>query len=84
MKSTPVPPESVVVGYDGSTGSDLALDWAVAEARRTTRPLHLVRASGRHAPRGFEPSAELDAVTHPRRRTGDGQGTRAHGDCADP
>ena len=63
MKSTPVPPESVVVGYDGSTGSDLALDWAVAEARRTTRPLHLVRASGRHDPRGFEPSAELDAVT---------------------
>ena len=63
MKSTPVPPEAVVVGYDGSTGSDLALDWAVAEARRTARPLHLVHASGRHHPRGFEPSADLDPIT---------------------
>ena len=63
MKSTPVPPEAVVVGYDASTGSDLALDWAVAEARRTARPLHLVHASGRHHPRGFEPSADLDPLT---------------------
>ena len=63
MKSTPVPPEAVVVGFDGSTGSDLALDWAVTEARRTARPLHLVRASGRHDPRAFDPSADVDAVT---------------------
>jgi nucleotide-binding universal stress UspA family protein len=63
MKSTPAPPEAVVVGYDGSTGSDLALEWAVAEARRTARPLHLVHASGRHHPRGFEPSADLDPIT---------------------
>jgi nucleotide-binding universal stress UspA family protein len=63
MKSTPAPPKAVVVGYDGSTGSDLALEWAVAEARRTARPLHLVHASGRHHARGFEPSADLDPVT---------------------
>ena len=35
---------SVVVGVDGSPSSDLALRWAVNEARRTGRPLHLVHA----------------------------------------
>jgi nucleotide-binding universal stress UspA family protein len=35
---------SVVVGVDGSPFSDLALRWAVDEARRTGRPLHLVHA----------------------------------------
>jgi nucleotide-binding universal stress UspA family protein len=63
MKSTPVPSGAVVVGYDGSSGSDHALDWGVAEARRTARTLHLVRASGRHHPHGFEPSADLDPIT---------------------
>jgi len=63
MKSTPVPPESLVVGFDGSSGSEQALDWAVAEARRTTRPLHLVRAVGRHDPKAFDPGAEVDPAT---------------------
>ena len=63
MKSTPVTPESLVVGFDGSSGSEQALDWAVAEARRTARPLHLVRAVGRHDPKAFDPGAELDAGT---------------------
>ena len=63
MKSTPVPPESLVVGFDGSSGSEHALDWAVAEARRTARPLHLVRAVGRHDPKAFDPGAEVDAAT---------------------
>ncbi len=34
----------VVVGIDGSDTSDLALDWAVDEARRRNLPLHLVHA----------------------------------------
>ena len=63
MKSTPVTPESLVVGFDGSSGSEQALDWAVAEARRTARPLHLVRAVGRHDPKAFDPGAEVDPAT---------------------
>lgn len=35
---------SVVVGVDGSPSSDFALGWAVDEARRTGRPLHVVHA----------------------------------------
>ena len=37
---------SVVVGVDGSPSSELALRWAVNEARRTRRPLHVVHALG--------------------------------------
>jgi len=35
---------SVVVGVDGSPSSEFALCWAVNEARRTRRPLHVVHA----------------------------------------
>jgi nucleotide-binding universal stress UspA family protein len=35
---------SVVVGVDGSASSEFALRWAVSEARRTRRPLHVVHA----------------------------------------
>src|SRR5664280_335888 len=35
---------SVVVGVDGSPSGELALRWAVDEARRTGRPLHLLHA----------------------------------------
>jgi nucleotide-binding universal stress UspA family protein len=38
-------PHSVVVGVDGSAGSDAALDWAVDEATRRRLPLHLVHAT---------------------------------------
>jgi nucleotide-binding universal stress UspA family protein len=34
----------VVVGYDGSEGALMALDWAVDEAQRHRRSLHLVSA----------------------------------------
>jgi nucleotide-binding universal stress UspA family protein len=37
---------SVVVGVDGSPSSEVALRWAVDEARRTRRPLHVVHALG--------------------------------------
>lgn len=37
-------PAPIVVGYDGSTGSRHALDWATAEAVRTMAPLRLVEA----------------------------------------
>ncbi|TCC24771.1 universal stress protein [Kribbella speibonae] len=37
-------PAPIVVGYDGSTGSQSALRWATAEAVRTRAPLRLVEA----------------------------------------
>jgi nucleotide-binding universal stress UspA family protein len=37
-------PAPIVVGYDGSTGSQHALRWATAEAVRTMAPLRLVEA----------------------------------------
>jgi nucleotide-binding universal stress UspA family protein len=42
--SAPHPNRPVVVGYDGSDGARTALDWAVGEAQRQKRPLHLVLA----------------------------------------
>ena len=44
--SSPAGP--VVVGLDGSPESDLALDWAYAEAARFERPVHLVLAVEPH------------------------------------
>ena len=43
MSNRPVP-GTVVVGVDGSTTSDLALDWAVEEATRRALPLHIIHA----------------------------------------
>ncbi len=40
----PVPADSIVVGVDGSVASNRALAWAVAEATRTGRELHLLCA----------------------------------------
>lgn len=39
-------PDRIVVGIDGSPSSDAALSWAVGEAVRRDRPLHLVNALG--------------------------------------
>lgn len=39
---TPVPDGSIVVGVDGSEGAGLALEWAVAHAGLTNRPVALV------------------------------------------
>ena len=44
MSTRPVPRQSIVVGVDGSSTSDLALDWAVEEATRRTLPLHIIHA----------------------------------------
>mgnify|MGYP001792195113 CR=1 FL=1 len=44
MSSQPVPYGTIVVGVDGSTTSDLALDWAVKEAARRALPLHIIHA----------------------------------------
>lgn len=38
------PRRAIVVGVDGSPTSDLALDWAVAEATRRKLPLHIIHA----------------------------------------
>jgi nucleotide-binding universal stress UspA family protein len=49
MENTLIPPGTVVVGIDGSPGSDRALDWAVDHARREGRQLtlaHGVDAAG--------------------------------------
>jgi nucleotide-binding universal stress UspA family protein len=42
--TSPTTAARVVVGLDGSGHSDLALEWAVAEAAAQSRPLHLVHA----------------------------------------
>lgn len=63
MKNMPVPPDAVVVGYDGSTGSEHALDWAVDEALRRAWPLGLVNASGRGDARPLDPDGNLDVCT---------------------
>ena len=44
MDSRQITEGSVVVGVDGSACSEVALRWAVDEARRTGRPLHVVHA----------------------------------------
>ena len=44
--TTNVKQGSVVVGVDGSPGSDLALEWAVHHADVRRRPLLLVTAAG--------------------------------------
>ena len=36
----------IVVGYDGSPGSRLALDWAIETAKRDERPLTLLHCVG--------------------------------------
>jgi nucleotide-binding universal stress UspA family protein len=44
MSTRPVPRGTIVVGVDGSSTSDLALDWAVEEAARRALPLHIIHA----------------------------------------
>ena len=52
-----VPAGTVVVGVDGSTSADQALDWAVEQAALEHRPLTLVHALG---PLGTSGTAWLD------------------------
>lgn len=44
MKHTPLPTGSIVVGVDGSSHSDEALDWAVSQAALERRPLVILHA----------------------------------------
>ena len=41
---SPTPPEAVVAAIDGSHRDPAVIDWAAAEARATSAPLHLVHA----------------------------------------
>ncbi|WP_329000988.1 universal stress protein [Kribbella sp. NBC_00709] len=75
-------PAPIVVGYDGSTGSQSALRWATAEAIRTMAPLRLVEAfelviATRPAPGRVVP---LEAVRTARRQRLDAtaEGVRLH------
>ena len=45
MCTGPEPGKAVVVGYDGSPGSELALDWAYEHARLERRPLEIFHAT---------------------------------------
>jgi nucleotide-binding universal stress UspA family protein len=44
MSSQQITEDSIVVGVDGSPLSDAALRWALSEAQRTRRPLHVLHA----------------------------------------
>ena len=56
--------QTIVVGIDGSANSDAALDWAVAEASRRRRRLHLFSAGIRQLPGGesIYNDSQLDAA----------------------
>src|SRR6478672_11582765 len=59
-----VPAGTVVVGVDGSTSADQALDWAIEQAALEHRPLTLVHALG---PLGTSGTAWLDQAAVNRR-----------------
>ena len=44
MDTHTAPPSAIVVGVDGSPSSDVAVDWAAAEATRRNLPLHVIHA----------------------------------------
>ncbi|MEP7034439.1 MAG: universal stress protein [Dermatophilaceae bacterium] len=84
MSTKPVPCGAIVVGVDGSPTSDLALTWAVDEAARRGRPLHIIHAFSYGYPmtnfglgyaiNGLRPLADQvrkDAVFHARRAAPD-------------
>jgi nucleotide-binding universal stress UspA family protein len=54
-------PDVVVVGVDGSAASMAALDWAVAEASRDARALHVVVAHERPPWASYAPPARDEA-----------------------
>lgn len=67
MSISPIPPGAIVVGVDGSAGSDRAATWAADVAARENRPLvvaHAVRvASGWLLPPVVDVGALNDALT---------------------
>ncbi len=66
MTSRPVPAGSIVVGIDGSTGADQALDWATDQAALEHRPLVLVcsarLAAGGDAMWLGQPGVDIGAI----------------------
>ena len=60
MKNRPVPDSAVVVGIDDTPGADVALDWAVGEALRLGRPLHVVHLLTWVGPTPFDEAENVD------------------------
>jgi nucleotide-binding universal stress UspA family protein len=61
--TTFVTPGSVLVGVDGSRGSDLALAWAVEYAEHLRRPLVIVHATGSLGTRDAVPQEDAALVS---------------------
>ena len=61
------PRRAIVVGVDSSPTSDLAVDWAVAEATRRKLPLHIIHAFSYGYPKtktGFGHSVDDLSLIH--------------------
>ncbi len=82
MDITPAPQGAVVVGVDGSSTSDLALDWAVGEATRRNLPLHIIHAFSFGYPKtisGFGHSVDdLRQIAHSVREDATARAQRAN------
>ncbi|MFK4084910.1 universal stress protein [Kribbella sp. NPDC020789] len=63
-----VPPASIVVGYDGSPSSRIAVQWATAEASRLRAPLRIVEALNLGGPRSAPEHVEPVKVHRQARR----------------
>ncbi|HYJ68821.1 MAG TPA: universal stress protein [Nocardioidaceae bacterium] len=61
----------VVVGVNGTPESDVALHWAVEEARRRQRPVHIVSAHSLSEPGGMEMPLTVPALPPPTREAHD-------------
>jgi nucleotide-binding universal stress UspA family protein len=64
MNSKLLPRRAIVVGVDGSSSSDLALDWAVEEATRRRLPLRVVHAFSFGHPM-TDNEAAIDGLSRP-------------------
>ncbi|MCW2886926.1 MAG: hypothetical protein QOE54_5389 [Streptosporangiaceae bacterium] len=62
----PAAPDRVVVGFDGSPGSHLALRWAAREAQRRRAPLQVISAWEKRGDSDLDPADEHAEVAAER------------------